>query len=368
MFIYLVVFSLSIIFTRLAERSCNKNRHKIITVVFSILAITIPSILAAMRADIVGTDINNYVKPLFEYFCKNGFSTEYMQKIGIEYLYGLLTYIVTIFTDDIRVLLFVVEFLIISLIYLSAYYRKDKIPMWMFMFVFFTVFYNSTLNLVRQSIALAIVIYSFKYIENKNCVKFLFSVYIATLFHSTAFFAIILYVIYNSINTDLKNLYKIIIISLCILMIFFYRDIISILIDIGLIPTKFNSYLTKYLKESVDLDIIASLFKITIIVFVYFAYKILIKREKNNEYYILLLVIDFILLQLSAFIDYADRISYYFGLIAQMVLIPQLIFCVKKDRFNKIIAKLIIIIMLLCYWYIRYIYYNNGETYPYIFR
>lgn len=63
---------------------------------------------------------------------------------------------------------------------------------WIFFYTF-PLFYFQTLTIMRQWCAIAIIFYSYKYIENKKIFKFIICVIVASLFHETAIFLIIIY-------------------------------------------------------------------------------------------------------------------------------------------------------------------------------
>lgn len=87
------------------------------------------------------------------------------------------------------------------------YIQKNSKNYYLAIFVFFISFLLAALvePLVRQLIALTLFIISIKYIERKRAIKYMFIIFLATLFHKSAFFLFPLYFI-KYINISIKKL------------------------------------------------------------------------------------------------------------------------------------------------------------------
>ena len=189
MFIYLLVFGLAAFFAYLAQKFENK---KVLVILFSIIAILIPSVLAGVRDSNIGTDLEVYGKPFFNRAVLSDSFEEYSNICETELGYRIINYIVSRFSDNINIFLFVLEFIIIGIVYLAFYQRRKEIPVWLGLLCYLFLFYSRFLNLLRQGIAVSIIIYSYKYLEKNELKKFLLAILIATMFHTTAIFAITL--------------------------------------------------------------------------------------------------------------------------------------------------------------------------------
>lgn len=62
-------------------------------------------------------------------------------------------------------------------------------------FIGFPMFFLESLNIVRQFVAISIIFYSITYIHEKKFLKFLGCVFLACMFHVTAFVAVIMYAV-----------------------------------------------------------------------------------------------------------------------------------------------------------------------------
>lgn len=361
MIIYLITFSISIVFTFVAQKNFEKNKKSATGIITSFLAIMIPSLLACFRDESIGTDVLVYMKKIFYWAVNSDTFFNFNKMSAIEFLYKVLNYIVACFSNNLHVFMFVVEFLMIFFVYISIYYYRKKIPMWLSFLVFLLMYFNRSLNIIRQSIAIPITFFAFRYVKEKKIVKYVVTIIIATLFHSSAFVAGMSYFIYymlkNEKRTKLKT-YSIIIIA-C-LAIANYGTILSYLIyNAKVLPMKYAIHIPT---GEINIPLTESLLKLMLILPILYCKKDLIKYNEDNEFIIFLLVIDFILLQAGMLAPFVQRISFYFGYY-YIYEIPQLYVVLNKKGYSNL--NIIYILVLFTYWYVVFIRMNYGETYPY---
>lgn len=227
--IYIVIFIVTILFTYIAEKNFEK-KNKAIGIVFSILAILIPSILAGIRTLDVGIDVQVYVEQNFKIALQSQSFKECLENCNTDFLYVVINYIISRISNSINVLMFVVELINMVLVYMFIYNKRKSIHMWLAMAAYLLMFYNISLNLVRQSLAVSVTLLSIRYIENKKPVKFYTCIFIATLLHSTAIFTLPIYVIFNIINKKNKNFYKTVILLVITIAVLNYQNIIQFLV------------------------------------------------------------------------------------------------------------------------------------------
>ncbi len=366
--IYFMTFFLSCIFTDIAQRFF-KNDKKRKGIELSIIAILLPCLLAGFRSLDIGTDIKVYVNPFFQIAINsNNFFSYKLALSNIELLYSILNYIVSLFTNNVNVLLFIIQLIMTTLVYLYIYDQRNEVPMWLAMATYYTFIFPRFLNLIRQGIAVCIVLYSMKYLKQKRKKAFFISMIIALLFHSTAFFAIPIYFIYEIYNVS-KNSKKTqniicIIFLMMIVLVFSYDKFLKIFLNMGIFPEKFEIYFSKYLKKNIVFDWSSTLYKFVWLILLILPYK---NSQKVNDYgfYYLMLIMDMVLWNFNYKILNAERLSYYYFSIPGITLIPQTAKLYKNDNFNKITIYSITIILFFIYWYIKFIYLNAGNMYPY---
>ena len=66
--------------------------------------------------------------------------------------------------------------------------------------IFMALFYFESMNIIRQFLAIAILFYAFRYVKSKKLAYYLIWVFIAGLVHTSAWFAIPIYFIYNYVS------------------------------------------------------------------------------------------------------------------------------------------------------------------------
>lgn len=192
--IYLFVFFISVLFTYLAQKSVSQ---KLFFYLFSIIAILFPSLLAGFRNSGIGTDtlvyvdkiwynmlhINSFIEFINAYY--NGIFDE-----SSEFIYLLINWGTSKLGNDVQWIYFTTNLCVILPIYCAIYDHRKKGPMWLSMTIFLLLYYNSSLNLVRQSIALALCVYSYKYLEQGQWFKALIGSVIIMNTHNTGIFYI----------------------------------------------------------------------------------------------------------------------------------------------------------------------------------
>lgn len=121
-----------------------------------------------MRADTIGTDVKVYVEPLYNAAKQStGFSSymnqrwyviwRYMYVSKFEIGFTTLVYLIVKFGGSLGTVLFLIHALIVAPIYFGLKRMDKKYPIWLGMLVFYLMFYNTSLNMMRQWIAMAIL-------------------------------------------------------------------------------------------------------------------------------------------------------------------------------------------------------------------
>ena len=117
--------------------------------------------------------------------------------------------------------------LVVGLIILRSHFvfiKKYSQITWFSIFLFITIFFYNSLFVLRQNLALAILLFSIPYIIERKFVKFLIFIVIAFLFHQTALVFVLLYFIYP-IKLNVKN--SLFFIVFAILFYFVFKNIIE---------------------------------------------------------------------------------------------------------------------------------------------
>ena len=375
-FIYLLTFVLSCIFIANGEKA-KKNRK--IIVAFGLL---LPCLLAGLRARTVGTDVRVYVIPMYEAAMEaSGIRDFYTSLIPYgysfrsiyEYEYGFtfVLFLVTKLTKKLQAVLFVIQALTVFPLYsgLKAFKKHDEdFSTWIGMMAYYLFFYNTSLNVMRQWIAIAVLVFATKYLFSNQHKKYYIAVLVASLFHTSAllgvFVGLIYYYLYNrkksrwSVNLNGKTIRNrsvrtflaIFAVALALLSIAAWKPILEMF--------GFGRYGT-YIGDG----LIFSANQIILRMPLFVVYLFRKRRLRHNSYYALFIVLFFIDVALSQLVyssTYAYRIAMYFS--GYNVFLYPITFCEK----NKRAGVLMLGAFLLVYWMYMVVY-TGSDTMPYHF-
>lgn len=206
------------------------------------------------------------------------------------------------------------------------------------MYLLFGQFYSMYLSAFRQSIAIAIFIYSLSYIRDKKIIKYTLSIILAFFFHKSA---IILYPIYFIFNKSLKikmkfNIYFYIILNILIMIPELSKSIVlsfSKVVSLLKLGSLSDSYLFKESNFEIK-NIIFNLF-----LFILYGYL----KNKKEDYFVNKGLFCYIIIEiLSKIIGIFYRIEIYFIVFYCIFLIDLFIKCNKNIIFKLIRISLVL--------------------------
>lgn len=369
--IYLLMFLLSLVFM---WSGFTLKKNKIIKRILIITSLLIPCIMAGVRGLTVGTDTSGYVWNLYsnakniEHFLGMISFSDWLY-YSTDYLYLFITYIIGHNQLPFQLLLFVYEFLIVIPIFISLNLNKKNDKNVLFgMFLFYMTFYNLSLNMVRQSIAIAFTILSFSILKNKNIkhknLLSLFTLLIGYGFHDTALFSILIMILYlifdnKKIKEGNKNIAFTLIICFSIIFVIFYNPILTIISSIGLYP-KANMYLLKY--SSFDFNYLGTFRNVILLISILNSKKMYIECNENYKFILLMAILNILFGFLGTFISYGDRIAYYLYYNILFVSVP-----ILSGQSCKINIRIFLLsIFFIIYWLVVIFINNSNETLPYV--
>lgn len=201
-------------------------------------------------------------------------------------------------------------------------------------FIYLIYFYTFGWAAIRQGIAIAFCFYSMTYIFNRRPVKFLGTVLLACLFHSTAVIFLPLYFLWGE-DGKVAAWKKFIAVAFCFIFIVCLGYFISI------IGGRFAGYVGEV--EGRNLTFFVMLF--FSMVFLFFR-KRLLELDRRNELLILMFVMGTMLQFLGFHNAFTKRIGMYF-LTAQCILLPNLAHCFRGKNANLLWLVIVIFEMLL---------------------
>lgn len=365
--IYVVTFSLAAMIVAMRrEFSLKVKGHEKKITIGLLLSCILLAALAGLRAELIGTDIKTYVLYTFTKVQKFSVISEVKENVQFELFYEMLAYIVSRFTNDVHWFHFATEMIICggTIIFISKF--KDKAWMALSLLCFCFLYYNQTLNLMRQWIAMGICMIAYRYMVDKKWVPCLFFASLSVLFHSSAVIAFVVIAIYILLENGKFDTRRILLIVGCIsLVVLCFAPVLKAAIAIGVLPEKYNNYfIWEFGKASLLSQVIV---RMPVLILILLLYRELVEYDVRNKCFITYIIIDFLLGLLSPQFGYVTRVATYFGL-WQIILIPEM-FNVAQAKTNKNWQKALILVgfvlLLFGYWFYNYPLRNFSETCPY---
>lgn len=378
MWTYLIVFGISTVLFAISGKITNKT----IKWILAIISCLLPCALAGLRAETIGTDVLVYAKPManvaahshsFADYWQSGFQGYWKYEHISQYEIGFsfLVYSVVKIFKSLNWVLFFIQALTIFPVFFGLKHFEKSAPVWQGMAVFFLLNYNISLNMMRQWIAMAILIYGYKYIADKKFIKYLICVAVAVLFHTSALLGIFIWFIFKfvqggKINLIFSNKLKInkslrvIEIALMAIVILALMPTIANLLGvIGL------SRYSLYISGSIDISLNQIMIRLPVFILAVLSWRSLSKKNEFAQFYMSMILLEIIFSQLVSVNIYATRISIYFSEYS-LLYIPA-IANASDSKYVRLFEKGIFAAYLLAYWFYYFAISGIGETVPYAF-
>lgn len=375
MIIYVISFAVSCFIIYLAE----KNKDKTLSTILLWLAILVTAVVAGLRADTIGTDIRTYVEPMYSLakqsnsyveFLNSSFFKEYvnMKISSFEPGYSLFVYIVAKSVGSLAANLFFTQLFINTFILFGIWHFRDKMNVWLGMLVFYTLFYNESLNMIRQWMAMSVLIYGFKYLVEQRWGSYLLCVLFATTFHSSGLVGILFLLVYyllSVVNDNAKILVSLssrkislkvtitVLVTTLLAFLFLNTQVISTLLNgIGK-----SDYVAGYMKNEIYFSLIRLLNVLPMVLLYIFRNKTI---KKDARYFFAITVFSSIAVaQFSTVTTFGGRILDFFTMynVYTMPLLTK----------NSKALKFLVIVYCIFYWWYYIVFLRYNETVPYVF-
>lgn len=346
------------------------------------IAILIPCLLAGFRDIGVGTDTSVYGMVTFQTACSYNNLVDFMVSkhwsvTAVEPLYRMFVFLITRVTTKIFWQFFLIEFVIMLFTYCAIVESDIGRYSWIGMFVCHTLFFCFSLNAMRQAMAMAVILWGFKYIRNKQFKKYALVVFVATLLHLMSVVAIAFYVIYilcvperrertvqkASRMKSFVRRYHSFIISIMLIcacfVVLFGKNLILIMARLK----STYAYQINHMNESFDLNFFNLIFMCLLCLPFMLIWMKRNNRNSVNVYYFTMMMLATILWQLCGISPQMFRISMYLWYLIVLA-VPEIIKSLKNID-NKHIITFYYVVLCSMYYIYTYVIYNSGETYPY---
>lgn len=379
MAVYLIGFTVSLILIAMTEK-----KKTGIFIAASAIALLIPCLIAGLRAQTIGTDVMVYVKPLTQAAIMaddlKGFFNTYwfaswrnLYAMDYDIGFSLLVYVVAQLTDSLGAVLFTIQAFMILPIYMALARTRKQFPVWLGMLVYYFLSYNSTLNLMRQWVAMGFLLLAFQLLTEKKLWRTLLLTAVACLFHSTAVVALPLYLIYWVLkrlrgkqlvhNNFQIGAPMVVVIGLNVVAaaaLFCLPLIVKVLSAIGL--EKFNSYLVG---NELRLMVNQIILRVPFFLLLVLNWKDMNRQSDLAPFFMCMLLFDTVAAQLLSIDEMAFRIGCYFSLYS-ILWLPRVCVCSRQPLVRKL-STVFLVVYCVFYWYYNYIYSMRHGTYPYVF-
>ena len=316
MAIYLLTFVISIVFFRFAERMKQRG----FSCFFYAIAAIIPSLLAGFRDETVGIDVLNYVSPYWNYAQHAPSFSSFLLDVNTEKGYALFNFVLAKFFVDIHYLFFFHQLLIMVFVFLIARKYKDKFESSFVLVFYFLFFYLNTYCAMRQALCNVLVLYASTFLFEKNKMKwFVLWALAGFMFHNSGVFAFILPILVYIAKRHEKNMLLVYVGTFVgtILLVEFYQIILSSLMGIGVLSTKYEIYLNQTGFSTHKINLIVEVFMFLIV-------KWNARRRVQNIYFTriftLFLLLSFCLEMMGGIVETASRVVTYFFLTLMFVM------------------------------------------------
>ena len=344
---YILMLLFSVAMLLIAQKFKENKIIKIGAYVISALSFLIVS---AIRYD-VGTDY------LFRYapdYIKMG---QGIDVPNLEIGYKAIVFICLLITKDYAIIFAVTSTIIIGLTFYTIY-KESPYPVLSVIIYFCAGFFFHSLNLMRQYLSISIILFSYKYLINKEYIEFVLCMILACLMHSISLVFIISFLLCDREVFDLK---RTIIIS--ILLLVFGKYIWHFVVDLIINYTRFATYIGSKFDKS-KLRIYDIIFNAIIYIILYYLYKHTKEKGRKEKFFLNMQACSLFFMILANVMYLLFRFSFFFG-IFNIISIPYFLEKSDIDKKKKIAVLVILIITLCGYITKTNIIGNTDEVKPY---
>ena len=342
-----------------------KNQKLVIFICIMIL-----SLLAGFRDVSIGTDVRIYangvylaaskvssVKQLIDFLFHSSLHTGN----EIESAYLFVSFIGSKVFKSLFGPLFLTSLIINAGVFMGLYRIKEHLSYNIAIMVYCFMFYQQTYNMMRQWMAMGVLIFGIRYIYDRKLIKYLITLLVAMLFHKSAFIGISLYLIALYMEKPRNWWRQASVVAGVVLGVVFFQPIVLALTSSGILTTKYLKYA---LGNSLSFFWKELAIRAPAIVLCAVLYKPMKKTDEHHAFWFIIMLIDAAISQLHSIMDFATRIGGYFW-VSRMIEMSMA--CKIGYRIHRSLSKCLVMSYVILYWFVMYIYFGFGDTYPYVF-
>ena len=332
----------------------SKKASKLATIIAFFVAFTV---VQALRSYTVGTDTPMYIKFYNNIALNSRFEPGFM----------LLCKILNYFKLDSRWLSIITNFGYMYFIYKNT----DKLTESALIYIFMN-FYFDSFNLMRQSIAVSILLIAMTAFLNKKYIRFFILWLVACQFHNTCYvyILVLIYIYINSFMKTWKSKTAFFLACMCILY-FITPLILSTLFSVSDISSNYYYYTSgrglEYIERNVFGSVLLVLLNSMLLLYACLRKKTILSniREAEFQFYFSNMCCAILCYVAAIQIEIFSRFGHYF-MPAAIILVPM---CFKENNKKSYFDKLVIYGGLIVQWIIIIIYrpiWNGAVPYSFL--
>lgn len=375
MSIYIVNTILSCFFVYLNTKT-NNNKPKIN--IWGWIGIIVPSLIAAIRDNGIGSDTNSYGRMVFAIAYESNSVSTFLNSTSAyikntEPLYKFFVYFISRMTNKICFQYFFIELFIMFFVLKSLLDMGTERKAWVGMFIYHMLFYSFSLNLMRQMMAMALLLWGFRFVKRKKLVNYLLTVIVASCIHIMAIEGIAIYFLYIIFSSQLRSekklerilakykfIFDILTLTIAGLVLVFSPKIIS---TFSILKESFI-YQLQHLSNELDFNYAAFLLMNAMVFPLVIFYKNVKRYNEDMHFYIITLILATLFWQLSAFSGELYRVAIYFwGYI--ILAVPIFIKEFSNYKAHRQLMQGYYIILASIYYVYMFVILLINYTYPY---
>lgn len=253
----MVIYFITIIISILIVSQSFICKNNIQAIIISLIGIIPLCLLAGFRDITVGHDLIYYMVPTYEKLLEvktfKGFlmfmASSSEMDFAPEPLWLIFHYIISRFSQDLFWPFFMQQVLVLGLIVNTCFYFRNRLNPTLLYATFVFYFYCFSMSANRQIFAIAIVIWSMRYIfaesSKQNIIRYVICILIAWGFHGSGLLVLLILPLYKySVNNEkILSQKKIIMVMFMGLLLYFcFGYVTNLLVSFGILSMKYGKY------------------------------------------------------------------------------------------------------------------------------
>lgn len=347
-YIFLLIY---ILFFEIIYQKMKNNFSRKIYILF--VGFILLFLMGARHSSMGNYDTENIYLPAFSNI-KNLSFFKVIEIYKKDVLFYILTKVFTLFFTNEQLWLTFVSFPFIFMVCRLIYKYSKNIYLSFIVFLALN-YYGMNFTLLRHSIALAFVLYSYDFLRTKKIKMFVLTVCIASLFHSTSLIFLLAYPI-SKLKFDFK---QVLVLCVAFLMTQLFGNEIFRLIFNFIKIERYQAYINRGITIDLMPFFINTFFLLTNI----YIYQNSKKKDTEIELLLNLSTINCALLSCTTIIGESYRLAMFYG-IFNIILLPNSIKLLSKKETRVILLYGIYIVLIL---YFLFCSLENAMILPYKF-